>query len=48
MPSDFKSQLLPHLEAAGIIPNGPNPWDIQVHNEHFWDRILAEGSLGLG
>jgi cyclopropane-fatty-acyl-phospholipid synthase len=48
MPSDFKSQLLPYLEAAGIIPNGPNPWDIQVHNEHFWDRILAEGSLGLG
>src|SRR5688572_8884189 len=48
MPSDFKSQLLPYLEAAGIIPNGPNPWDIQVRNEHFWDRILAEGSLGLG
>ena len=48
MASDFKSQLLPPLEAVGIVPNGPNPWDLQVHNEKFWDRLLAEGSLGLG
>ena len=48
MASDFKSQMLPSLEAAGIVPNGPNPWDLQIHNEKFWDRLLAEGSLGLG
>ena len=48
MPSDFKSQLLPALESVGIVPNGPNPWDLQVHNEQFWDRLLTEGSLGLG
>jgi cyclopropane-fatty-acyl-phospholipid synthase len=24
------------------------PWDIQVHNERLYERILAEGSLGLG
>lgn len=36
------------LDKAGIKINGTNPWDIQVHNDHFYSRILKEGSLGLG
>jgi cyclopropane-fatty-acyl-phospholipid synthase len=28
--------------------NGNNPWDIQVHNEQFYSRVLHEGALGLG
>jgi cyclopropane-fatty-acyl-phospholipid synthase len=33
---------------AGITINGPNPWDITVHNEEFYHRVLRQGSLGLG
>ena len=36
------------LSLAGIKINGDNPWDIKVHNEKFYQRVLAEGSLGLG
>jgi len=33
---------------AGIRFNGPNPWDVQVHDSQVYSRILAEGSLGFG
>ncbi|MCC6147291.1 MAG: cyclopropane fatty acyl phospholipid synthase [Anaerolineaceae bacterium] len=36
------------LETATIQVNGGNPWDIQVHNERFYDRTLQDSSLGLG
>lgn len=36
------------LKPAGILINGNNPWDIQVHNEEFYERVLSEGSLGFG
>lgn len=34
--------------AGGITMNGTNPWDIQVHNEKLYDRILSAGSIGFG
>ena len=36
------------LSLAGITINGDRPWDIQVHNNQLFSRVLAEGSLGLG
>lgn len=36
------------LAEAGIEVNGPNPWDIQVYDEWFFDSVLARGPLGLG
>ena len=36
------------LSLAGIKINGNNSWDIRVHNEGFYQRVLAQGSLGLG
>ncbi|MCE9624700.1 MAG: cyclopropane fatty acyl phospholipid synthase [Deltaproteobacteria bacterium] len=33
---------------AGVKINGRRPWDIQVHNDKFYDRLLADGSLGVG
>lgn len=36
------------LNEAGISLNGPNPWDIQIHHPAAIQRIVAEGSLGLG
>ncbi len=36
------------LSPAGITLNGDKPWDIQVRDERFYQRILRDGSLGLG
>ena len=36
------------LQKAGVAVNGNAPWDIQVHDERFYDCVLSEGSLGLG
>jgi cyclopropane-fatty-acyl-phospholipid synthase len=36
------------LWTAGIAINGHRPWDIQVHNEAFYRRVLRNGNLGLG
>ncbi len=36
------------LEPAGIKINGKNPWDIRIANPDFYNRVKAQGSLGLG
>lgn len=36
------------LEQAGVTVDGPNPWDPQVHNSALWNRVFAQGTLGLG
>lgn len=36
------------LAQADVKINGDRPWDIQVNDERFYNRILKEGSLGLG
>jgi cyclopropane-fatty-acyl-phospholipid synthase len=36
------------LEPAGIGINGKNPWDLQVHDPRFYERVLSDGSLGVG
>jgi len=43
-----KDRIVGLLKDAGVTVNGPNPWDIQVHNERMWTRLFSEGSLGLG
>ncbi|MFB6212739.1 MAG: class I SAM-dependent methyltransferase [Candidatus Magasanikbacteria bacterium] len=35
-------------EKADIQINGDRPWDIKVHNDDFYKRILSQGTLGLG
>jgi cyclopropane-fatty-acyl-phospholipid synthase len=57
---DFRAEEIPgSLPAAGRIVarllaradiqvNGGRPWDIRVHDERFYRRILSEGSLGAG
>jgi len=44
----LKSKVRNLLESADIQINGERPWDIHVHNEGLYERILQEGSLGLG
>lgn len=36
------------LSEAGIEINGSRPFDIHVHNDQFFKRVLQQGSLGLG
>ena len=36
------------LKPAGIRVQGDRPWDIQVHDDRFYKRVLSEGSLGAG
>ena len=36
------------LEEAGIEINGANSWDIQVHDERLYARLLRDAALGLG
>lgn len=36
------------FEKADIEVNGTDPWDIQVHDNRFYNRILREVELGLG
>lgn len=36
------------LKPTDITLNGSQPWDIQVHNPAFYDRVVKDGSLGLG
>ncbi|HEX3950209.1 MAG TPA: cyclopropane fatty acyl phospholipid synthase [Steroidobacteraceae bacterium] len=51
--SDYHSSRLRRtvedlLESSGVQINGNNPWDIRVHHEDFYARILHQGSLGFG
>lgn len=43
-----KQEVEKILKQADIKINGPRPWDIKVHDERFYSRVLAHGSLGAG
>ena len=36
------------LDQTDVQINGSHPWDLQVHDEHLYERILRDSSLGLG
>jgi cyclopropane-fatty-acyl-phospholipid synthase len=36
------------LDLAGITINGSKPWDIRVHDQRFYKRLLSDKLLGLG
>lgn len=46
--ADAKKMVEDLLAEADIRVNGGRPWDMQVHNEKLYGRLLREGSLGLG
>src|SRR5579884_1996434 len=43
-----EARVVELLRIAGIQVNGNQPWDIQVHDARFFDRVLAQGTLGAG
>ena len=45
---DAKAVLTSMLAEADIRVGGDRPWDIRVHNEGLYKRVLREGTLGAG
>jgi cyclopropane-fatty-acyl-phospholipid synthase len=43
-----KDRIVGLLKDAGVTVNGPDAWDLQIHDERMWNRLFAEGSLGFG
>jgi cyclopropane-fatty-acyl-phospholipid synthase len=48
MKNKYKKIAEEILGLAGVEINGINPWDIQVHNDEFYRRVITEGELGIG
>jgi len=48
MASKSEMMIRDLLNKAEVEVNGSNPWDIQVHNKCFYQRVLQEVELGLG
>lgn len=46
--SSSKELVQELFAVADIQFNGTRPWDIQVHDEEFYTRVLRDGSLGFG
>jgi cyclopropane-fatty-acyl-phospholipid synthase len=44
----FKNLIEQLINPAGITIGGTNAWDVQVHDERLYQRIINGGSLGLG
>ena len=46
--SKFRTTVTELLESADIKINGQKPYDILVHNEDFYARVLSGGTLAFG
>jgi cyclopropane-fatty-acyl-phospholipid synthase len=48
MSSRLRAHFEKLAEPADIRIDGDRPWDIEVHDERMFQRVLAHGTLGLG
>jgi len=46
--SELRQRIQTLLDPAGVTLDGSAPWDLRVHDEQFYSRVVAHGSLGLG
>ncbi len=44
----FRGRVEELLSLADVRVGGDRPWDVQVHDERTYSRVLAEGTLGVG
>jgi cyclopropane-fatty-acyl-phospholipid synthase len=44
----FRQRVVDLLGEADVVPDGARPWDPRIHDQRFFARTLAQGSLGLG
>ena len=47
-PDRYRERLQALLAPAGVRIDGDRDFDLQVHDDRFFARVLAQGSLGLG
>lgn len=45
---NMKGAVQALLDKADIHINGSNPWDIKVHDDRLYQRVMSDRSLGLG
>lgn len=43
---EYLTQLM--AERADVIVNGDRPWDIKIHNDQLFGRVMTGGTLALG
>jgi len=43
-----RSRVEELLAPADVVIDGERPWDIRVHDDRLYTRVLAQGSLGAG
>lgn len=48
MTAPFRRRVERLLAHADVRIGGDRPWDVQVHAPRFYQRVLGQGSLGLG
>jgi cyclopropane-fatty-acyl-phospholipid synthase len=46
--SSAKRIVVDLLGRAGVGTDGREPWDLQVQDDRFYGRLIAQGSLGFG
>jgi len=46
--ANFRHKVEHLLSYADVTIGGHRPWDIHIHNNNFYSRVMASGSLGLG
>jgi cyclopropane-fatty-acyl-phospholipid synthase len=44
----FHDRVAELFSCADVEINGQRPWDIHIHNDDFYARVLRSGTLGLG
>ena len=44
----YESDIKKMLASVDVAIDGPRPWDIQVHNDKLYGRVLRFANLGLG
>jgi cyclopropane-fatty-acyl-phospholipid synthase len=47
-PKRARTACIDLLAAAGITVGGSEPWDVTIHDERIWARVLRDGTLGAG
>jgi cyclopropane-fatty-acyl-phospholipid synthase len=46
--STYRRRVESLLASADVAIDGSRPWDVRVHDDRLFARLLAQGSLGLG
>ena len=46
--SPGQRSIEPLLERGDIRIGGMRPWDMRIHDDRVFEKVMAKGSIGLG